>query len=136
AKPIDAEALPRYVNQVKDDLEAILTKTNLHLWLMVDRLDEIFERRTEMETHALRGLLRTLQIFQSPHLRVKIFLRDDILGQVTSGSEGFTALTHITSRQSDKMQWSEDQILTLIGNRLFASEALRNYLKVDKDKLK
>ncbi len=127
--------LPRYINQVKDDLEAILAKANLNLWMMVDRLDEIFPRRTEMETHALRGLLRTLKMFQSPHLRVKIFLRDDILGQVTSGNEGFTALTHITSRQSDKMQWSEEQILTLIVNRLFASEALRTYLKVDKHKL-
>jgi hypothetical protein len=136
AKPSELESLPRYVNQVKDDLEAILTKTNLYLWLMVDRLDEIFPRRTEMETRALRGLLRTLQIFQSPHLRVKIFLRDDILGQVTTGGEGFTALTHITARGSDPMRWSEEQILTLIVNRLFASEPLRIYLKVDKDKLK
>jgi hypothetical protein len=127
--------LPKYINDVKDDLLRILAKADLSLWLMVDRLDEIFLRRSAMETKALRGLLRTLQIFQSSGIRVKIFLRDDILDQVTSTGEGFTGLTHITSRQADKLSWSEDQILTLVVNRLFASSRLRDYLNVDRDQL-
>ena len=38
AKP----ALPRYIHQVKENLEAILESSGLHLWFLIDRLDEIF----------------------------------------------------------------------------------------------
>lgn len=106
------------------------------MWLMVDRLDELFPRRTPLETRALRGLLRTLQVFQTPRVRVKVFLRDDILEQITVGSSGFTALTHVTARRADKLQWSEDQILDLVVNRLFASNELCQYLQIDRDQLK
>lgn len=126
--------LPRYIGDVKDDLEAILACANLSLWLMVDRLDEIFPRRSPVETRALRGLLRTLRIFESSRIRVKVFLRDDILDQITA-TTGFTALTHITARKSDTLQWSEDAILTLVTKRLFASAALRQLLGIDQQRL-
>ena len=167
----DPSALPKYINQVKDDLESIadganldsLVETsfsakspplaiapgpfseavlgsyeriNLSLWMMVDRLDEIFPRRSETETRALRGLLRILKIFTSDRIRVKVFLRDDILEQVTAGREGFTALTHATARQADNLRWSEDQILTLIINRLRASEELCRFVGLDIEQLK
>jgi hypothetical protein len=124
------ELLPRYVGEVKEALEAILGSANLSLWLMIDRLDEIFPRRSQVETRALRGLLRTLRIFDSPLIRIKVFLRDDILDQVTTG-QGFTALTHITARQADTLKWSRDAILTLVTKRLFASEALCEFTGVD-----
>jgi hypothetical protein len=127
--------LPRYIGDVKETLEAILKKSNLSLWLFVDRLDEIFPRRSPLETRALRGLLRTLRIFESREIRVKVFLRDDILEQVTTGENGFTALTHVTSRQSDTLQWTEDAILTLIVKRFFANESLASFLDVDGDQL-
>ena len=133
-KEEEVPALPRYINEVKDSLESVLKKTRLHLWLMVDRLDEIFPRRSETETRALRGLLHCLKIFQSPSIRVKVFLRDDILEQVTE--EGFAALTHITARQADNLKWNEEQILTLIVNRLFASEPLRELLDIEPERLK
>jgi hypothetical protein len=133
--PGESPVLPRYVAEIRDSLEALLKKADLTLWLMVDRLDEIFPRRSNLETRALRALLRTLRIFGSKEIRVKVFLRDDILEQVTAQAEGFTALTHVTARQSDTIQWSEDQILTLIVKRLFASPALCKLLAVDVDQL-
>lgn len=66
--------LPQYVNEIKQKLEGVLEKTELSLWLMVDRLDEIFPRRSEVERKALRGILRTTRIFSSGAIRVKIFL--------------------------------------------------------------
>lgn len=138
-KPIEREVedrpLPRYIGDVKETLEAILAKADLSLWLMVDRLDEIFPRRSQLETRALRGLLRTLRIFESPRIRVKIFLRDDIFEAVTGGGEGFTAMTHVTARQSDTLRWTEDGILALIVNRLFASVALQKMFNVDQEQL-
>lgn len=127
--------LPRNVGKVKDDLEAILVRAGCSLWLMVDRLDEIFPRRSDLETRALRGLLRTLRLFESPTIRVKVFLRDDILAQITGGGEGFTALTHVTARQADSLRWLEEQILTMVTKRIFVSDRFANYLKVDRERL-
>ena len=111
-------------------LDEILKRSNLRLWMMIDRLDEIFPRRSGVETKALRGLLRTLREFGTAELKWNIFPRDDILSQVTSGGKGFTALTHVTARQADKLRWSEDQILTLIVRRLFANDRLRSFLGI------
>lgn len=127
--------LPRYVHQVKDDLETILDKVDVYLWFMVDRLDEIFPRRSDMETKALRGLLRTLRIFESPRIRLKLFLRDDIFEQITKTAQGFPALTHVTARMADKLSWSEDQILTVVVKRLFACDALCEYLAINREAL-
>ncbi|MCK4392219.1 hypothetical protein KAX17_04885 [Candidatus Bipolaricaulota bacterium] len=129
--------LPRYASNVHAKLQDLLRKSQLSLWLMIDRLDEIFQRRSPLETRALRGLLRTLRIFQSSSIRVKIFLRDDILSQVVSNGKGFTALTHITARQADTLRWSEDQILSMIVNRLFSSanHVLTEYLEINIERL-
>lgn len=117
--------MPIYVDKIVLALDIILKKSDLNLWLMVDRLDELFARRSETETRALRGLLRTLGLFRSPRVRVKVFLRDDILDQIVSG-KGFTALTHVTARRSDILRWSEEQILRMIVQRIFAS---RNFIR-------
>ena len=123
--------MPARINEIASRLEQVLSKADLSLWLMVDRLDELFARRTETETRALRGLLQTLRLFRSDRIRVKIFLRDDILDQIV-GSEGFTALTHVTARRSDILRWSEEQILTMIVRRLFANDAICAHFGVDK----
>lgn len=127
--------LAQYAHAIKNNLEAVLKKAGLSLWLLIDRLDEIFPRRSELETRALRGLLRTLRIFESQEIRIKVFLRDDILDQVVSDGHGFTALTHITARQADTLRWSENQILNMIVKRLYTSDPLRDYLDVNPNRL-
>ena len=74
-----SDPVPHFIIKVKDRLEELLKRTNLSIWLMIDRLDEIFPRRTTLETLALRGLLRCLRLFSTDLIRVKIFLRDDML---------------------------------------------------------
>jgi hypothetical protein len=129
-----ADLLPVYVGRIKQCLEAILERAGLNLWFMVDRLDEIFPRRSDVETRALRGLLRVLRIFTSPAIRVKIFLRDDILEQIVEEKE-FIALTHVLGRKANPLKWTEDEILCLIVRRLFASKPLAQYLKVSPQRL-
>jgi len=129
------DELPKYVTDIKDALEAVLRKCRLSLWLMIDRLDEIFPRRSETERKALRGLLRAMRYFASDQIRVKVFLRDDMLDQLVRGAEGFTALTHVTARQGDTLRWTSDQILAMLVKRLFANVALAQFLKVDRQKL-
>jgi hypothetical protein len=130
--PKDADPrMPKYIDAIASSLEQILTKADLYLWLMVDRLDELFARRSETETRALRGLLQTLRLFRSDRIRVKVFLRDDILDQIV-GDQGFTALTHVMARRSDILRWSEEQIMTMIVRRMFANDAICRYFNVDK----
>jgi hypothetical protein len=99
---------------------------------MVDRLDEIFPRRTDVERTALRGLLRAMRYFASASIRVKVFLRDDMLEQVVRTEAGFTALTHVTVRQADTLRWTQDQILAMVVKRFFANDAFAEYLQVDR----
>ena len=131
----DEPRLPIYVARVKDELDALLIKSNLNLWLMIDRLDEIFPRRSNLEKRALRALLKTLRIFSSPRIKIKLFLRDDILNQITETPEGFTGLTHVTSRQADSLNWSQEQILHLIVRRLFASKPLADLADINLQQL-
>jgi hypothetical protein len=132
---LSTDSLPIYVNEIKESLEAVLETSGLSLWLMVDRLDEIFPRRSDVERTALRGILRAMRYFSSSCIRVKIFLRDDMLEQVVRTEDGFTALTHVTARQADTLRWTEDQILAMVVKRFFANEELASYLGVNKDQL-
>jgi hypothetical protein len=120
--------MPARVAGLTTSLETLLSKANLSLWLMVDRLDELFARRSNTEKRALRGLLRTLRLFSSDRIRIKIFLRDDILEQT---ARGFTAFSHVTARRSDTLRWSEEQILAMIVRRIFASDKIHQEFKVD-----
>jgi hypothetical protein len=128
-------SLPKYVNDIKQTLEGVLEASHLSLWLMVDRLDEIFPRRSDVERTALRALLRAVRYFASAHIRVKVFLRDDMLEQVVRTDEGFTALTHVTARQADTLRWTQDQILAMVVKRFFANDNLVTYLKINRDQL-
>jgi hypothetical protein len=125
-------SLPKYVNDIKLGLEAVLDTAQLSLWLMVDRLDEIFPRRSDVERTALRGLLRAMRYFSSQSIRVKVFLRDDMLEQVVRTDSGFTALTHVTVRQADTLRWTQDQILAMVVKRFFANDDLATYLKINR----
>jgi len=128
-------SIPQYVNEIKVSLEAVLTASQLSLWLMVDRLDEIFPRRSPVERTALRGILRAMRYFSAANIRVKVFLRDDMLEQVVRTEEGFTALTHLTVRAADTLRWTQEQILAMIVKRFFANEGLASYLQINRDQL-
>lgn len=126
-----AGTLPTYVKEIKECLEEVLQGSGVSLWLMVDRLDEIFPRRSEVERRSLRGLLRAMRFFTSNSIRVKVFLRDDMLDNLVSSGEGFTALTHVTARQADTLRWTDEQILTMVMKRIFANAGMVQYLNVD-----
>ena len=63
-----------------------------------------------------------MRYFASPSIRVKVFLRDDMLEQVVRTENGFTALTHVTVRQADTLRWTQDQILAMVVKRFFAND--------------
>lgn len=112
--------LPLLINTLVETLNAVLKASDLSIWLMIDRLDELFARRSGTERKALRALLTTIRLFSSDRIRVKVFLRDDILEQIVAG-DGYTALSHVAARRSDTLRWTEDQLLSMIIRRVFAN---------------
>jgi hypothetical protein len=131
-----AAASPIFVAELHDLLVDALESADISLWIMLDRLDEAFPRRSSMERTALRALLRTTLAFKSPRLRLKVFLRDDIFESVTETTEGFVALTHIRSRCSNVLRWDKEQLLHLISNRIFTqSSTLARTFRLDMRRL-
>lgn len=126
--------LPLQINTLVEALNAVLETANLSIWLMIDRLDELFARRSTTERKALRGLLTTVRLFASDRIRVKVFLRDDIMEQIVAG-DGFTALSHVAARRSDTLRWTEDQLLSMIVRRIFANERFAIKFKPDQSLL-
>ncbi|WP_108808176.1 P-loop ATPase, Sll1717 family [Aquimarina spinulae] len=113
-----------------DLLEESLTKNNIDLWIIIDRLDVAFLESEELEANALRALFKAyLDLAQYKSIKIKIFLRDDIWQKITS--EGFREASHITKYQN--LSWSKDTLLNLLIRRLLDNEVIINEYKLDKE---
>jgi hypothetical protein len=121
---------PLYVAAFRESITQMLARQKVKVWIMLDRLDEVFPHRSEMERKGLRGLLKASYNFSNPNLRIKTFLRDDIIGYLAA--EGFTALTHVTDRSSSTMSWSKDELLYLLMKRIAALGAFERHYSIDK----
>jgi hypothetical protein len=126
----DISVRPLYVAGFRDVITSIVASHGITIWVMLDRLDEVFPHRSDVEKTGLRGLLKASYNFSHPNLRIKIFLRDDIIGYLAS--EGFTALTHVTDRCSSTMSWSQDELLYLVIKRISSIQAFERYFKIEK----
>jgi len=124
---------PIYLAEFRDTLANILANKNLRVWVMLDRLDEVFPHRSDVEKIGLRSLLKASYNFSHPNLRTKIFLRDDIIAYLAS--DGFSALTHVTDRSSSTMAWSKDELMHLIVKRISALSLLATHYTIDKAKV-
>lgn len=149
----EKEKLPIYITRLGNILESLLLKMDFKIWILLDRLDIVFEHGSQLEFFALRGLLKAYESFQvsagNPfkYLRIKVFLRNDILEfllnpdkfkRISSykSSKNLPALTHITSRATKTpLSWSKEEIQQLMLKRLFLSSPLRSYYKTSMDDL-
>lgn len=97
-------------------------------WILFDRLDVAFSESADLEANALSALFRVyLDIQHLHHLRLKIFLRNDIWQRITRS--GFPEASHITRALS--IIWNRDSLLNLAVRRLLRNEAIRSYYSVD-----
>jgi hypothetical protein len=97
----------------------VLKAEGRRVWLAFDRLDECFMHDSPMERRALRALLRThLDASEALHhtswIRLKIFLRADMLSRMTSDG-AFTNATHLRRAE---IAWSFNAMRDLIARRL------------------
>jgi hypothetical protein len=123
------QSQPVFLNEIHDAIISVLNRADIKIWIMLDRLDEVFPRRTNLEKTALRGLLRTTRNFPTPRIRIKLFLRDDVFDSVI-GKDGFTALSHIEARKAPTLSWGIKDIQLLIVKRFAANHRLRSVYNV------
>jgi hypothetical protein len=122
--------------QSLDDLLSHLNEAfsdmNITVWLALDRLDVAFTESGELEENAIRSLFRAyLDMLSLSHIKLKIFLRDDIWKRVSSG--GFREASHIT--RLINVSWDTRSLLNVVVRRLLANEALQNYYGVNRDEV-
>ena len=110
-----------------------LSKEELSIWLLFDRLDVAFAESLELERNALRALFRAYNDVKAyENIRFKIFVRDDIWQRITSG--GFTEASHIT--KAVHITWSEESLLNLVMLRLLSNSVLVEYTGVVPEEVK
>lgn len=135
-----------YVDKISEALLDIFKKSNLKVWVVLDRLDEVFERFSMIEFNGLRGLLRAYKSFElrsdTEFFRLKLFLRDDIKKFLTDSAEykkyypkkqipPLAAATHIFAKESPVLTWTQDEIEQLILLRLIVSREMKRFLGID-----
>ena len=100
-------------------LDCALSEQKKSVWVVIDRLDEAFVGLPDIETPALRALLRTyLDLMTFDHLRLKLFVRKDLFRKIIK--DGFVNLTHINARKFEII-WDDEDLLALFAQRVRAS---------------
>lgn len=122
----------RSIESLYDILENALKEANYSLWIAVDRLDVAFAENTELEANALRALFKVYRdLSPYPHIKLKIFLRDDIWRRITT--DGFREASHIT--KSLTITWNRETLVNLIIRRILSNDIIIKEYSVDVDKV-
>jgi hypothetical protein len=123
------------IEDLKARLAGMLEVTGVRIWLLFDGLDRCFPRRTDLEREAILSLLRCSYHLGSRSLRVKLFVRDDILRDLSGSCGGFSDFPMITDRMSPPLRWGPEDILRLILRRVFSNSYLAGYFSVSYPRL-
>src|SRR6185312_4458300 len=84
----------------------------------------------ELEGNALRSLFRTyLDMLSLDHIRVKIFLRDDIWRKIVKA--GFREASHVTRTLS--IDWDDQSLLNLLVRRITSNDQICRHYDLRRD---
>ena len=98
-----------------DVLVAALKEKKITLWIVMDRLDEAFVGRPDIEALALRALIRTFMDLDYINIGIKLFVRNDLFRKITR--RGFVNLTHVNARRKEII-WDDEDLLVMLGQRI------------------
>jgi len=113
-----------------------LEKLGKRCWVLIDRLDAVFQDEPLLEAIALKSLLNAYKDFMGyERLRMKLFFRTDLFDQVT-GDGGFRELTHVMDRTSMPMAWDSDQLLLMIMERFVFNASIREKYGLTQEDIK
>jgi hypothetical protein len=105
---------------LNNDLESI----DHVIWILLDRLDVLFDQNKNKERTALRALFRVYgELFEFAHIRLKIFLRDDIWNDISEG--GFREASHLIDKID--LRWDKLSLVNMIVRRLVHSRSFSEF---------
>ncbi|WP_122572375.1 P-loop ATPase, Sll1717 family [Pseudomonas viridiflava] len=117
----------RSLDNLLTKLNGYLSSNDITIWLALDRLDVAFADSDELEAMALKSLFRTyMDLMGLSHIKVKIFLRDDIWQKIVKG--GFREASHLTRAMT--LSWDSKSLLNLIIRRLVSNPEICALYKV------
>jgi hypothetical protein len=105
-------------------IKAVLRRHGRSIWVLYDRLDDVYDTDLEAERTILRGLLRAhIHIARyGPEFRTKLFLRNDLLDRATQHS-GLRNLDKVRTLQLNMNAWD---VTRMVARRLLRSKQFAN----------
>jgi hypothetical protein len=117
------------VDDLIDSCNSVLAAKKYQIWVLIDRLDVIFDGNPEKEKIALRSLFEVYKDFLKwDQIRPKIFIRDDIWKTISVGK--FREASHLD--RSVTLEWNERAILNLVARRVLYNADIVEFLHVNK----
>ena len=113
-------------------LNSALVERNVVLWIALDRLDEAFVGRPDIEALALRALIRTFMDLDYSHFRLKLFVRNDLFRKITR--DGFVNLTHVHARRKEII-WNDEDLLAVLAQRLKNNSEIFRVVGINTNKI-
>lgn len=108
-----------------EDVNDALQQSGKTLWLMFDKVDEIWPADRNERRRALEGLMTaTMQIRrQFPAIQPKVLLRTDLWGELD-----FTNKDHLTDKRIE-LAWESVHLTNLLVKRAVRHDAVHDYVK-------
>jgi len=114
-------------NYIFSELDILITSKDSCFWVLIDRLDDAFPDNTKNSTLILKSLFYAYKdICFYKGFKIKIFIRNDIFRIITQN--GFTSLTHVSSKTMSTLKWDRANLEQLIVERLLFNDEYKKYL--------
>lgn len=106
------------------DVETSLSAAGKRLWLLFDKVDEIFPTDRVERVRSLQGLMTASMAIRRtfPSIQPKVMLRTDIWRDLD-----FTNKSHLIDKQVE-LRWSRDELAWLILKRAISAPEVRSYV--------
>jgi len=106
------------------EINDYLAKSNKSVWILIDKVDEMFSDEPDFRKKCIEGLFITLidYIARFSCIKLKIFLRSDIWSELN-----FVNKSHITDKQV-KLDWADNDLCALLVKRACASEKIKRWV--------
>ena len=100
------------------------------VWVLLDRLDVAFADNNDLESNALRALMKVYGDFRDlDYIHLKIFIREDIWNRILGS--GFREASHIT--RYEVMNWNYATLLNLLMRRMLNNDVLVAEYGIDRE---
>lgn len=110
---------------VLKEIDEKLGQTRKTVWVLLDKIDELFSYESGVRKACIEGLFTTLLDYQSRYknFRLKIFVRSDIWSDLN-----FVNKSHLADKQV-RLQWDANDLQKMVVKRACVNEKIVNFLK-------